>query len=55
MTRPTWSEARDAIACRQCKADVGEQCRSLLDRPLRACHGPRMDDAAAALDYLELS
>lgn len=54
MTRPTFTEARNAVACRQCKAKVGDVCRSLLDRPLDACHGVRMDDALAALDYLPL-
>lgn len=54
MTRPTFTEARDAVACRQCKAKVGDACRSLLDRPLNACHGARMDDALAVLDYLEI-
>ncbi|MEU0312484.1 hypothetical protein [Nocardioides sp. NPDC006273] len=54
MTRPTWSEARDAIACRGCKAAPGANCRSLLDKPLNACHPARMDDAAAVLDFLDL-
>lgn len=54
MTRPTWTEARDAVRCRACKAGRGEACRSLLDKPLRACHPARMDDAHAALDFLPL-
>lgn len=54
MTRPTWTDARNAVACRACKAKVGEKCRSLLDRPLNACHPARMDDAFAALDFLDL-
>lgn len=54
MTRPTFTEARNAIACRGCKAEVGEKCRSLLGKPLEACHPQRMDDAHAALDFLEM-
>lgn len=54
MTRATFTEARNAVACRACKAEVGERCRSLLDRPLNACHPVRMDDANAQLDFLPL-
>ena len=54
MSRPTFTEARDAVACRGCKAKVGEHCRSLLDKPLNACHPQRMDDAVRALDFLPL-
>lgn len=54
MTRPTFTEARNAVACRACKAKVGDACRSLLDRPLDACHGHRMDDAMAILNYLPM-
>lgn len=52
--RPTFTEARNALACRACKAATGEHCRSLLNKPLNACHPARMDDALAALDYLDL-
>lgn len=54
MTRPTFTEARDAVACRSCRAEVGDNCRGLLDKPLRACHGVRMDDALAILNFLPL-
>lgn len=54
MTRPTFTEARAAVACRQCRAKAGEQCRSLLGKPLNACHPARMDDAIAAIDFLDL-
>lgn len=54
MTRPTFTEARDAVACRSCKAAPGERCQTLLRKPMNACHGARMDDTAALLDYLPL-
>lgn len=54
MTRPTFTEARDAVACRACKAAPTEKCMSLLGKALNAVHGQRMDDAAAQLDYLPL-
>lgn len=54
MTRPTFTEARDAVACRACKAAAGDNCRSLLGKPLNACHPARMDDALVAIDYLDL-
>jgi len=54
MTRATFTEAREAVACRACKADVGDRCRSLLNRPLNACHGARMDDATATINFLEI-
>lgn len=54
MSRPTWTEVRNAVRCRACKAAPTEKCRSLLDRPLNACHGVRVDDALAILDYLPM-
>jgi hypothetical protein len=54
MTRPTFTEARDAVACRSCKAALGKKCVSLLGKDLNACHGQRMDDAADQLNYLPL-
>ena len=53
MSRPTWSEVRNAVRCRACKAAPTEKCRSLLDRPLNACHPARVDDAISVIDYLE--
>lgn len=50
----TATEARALVACTAayCRAPIGEKCRSILGKPMDACHWIRVQ-AATALHLFE--